>query len=232
MKKNLFVSRALCAALSAMMLLSGCGGSAGAAPAAEAAAKEAPAKAESAAETTPAETTKAETEPVLKVDLNFNLIDIVNNDSESVKDTLGEAEKDEKVNDGESRKLTFDGGKKVVMIYTGNEELNYGREDLVWLLEAGAADVFTVSLEPENSAAFMEAMDLEKAPEKTSEPELGGYSFGEGAEDLHVEYEGYDVYAVAGGDGNIGKDSRVVVYMPMEKEEPEPEEEEETEKGA
>ena len=42
------------------------------------------------------------------------------------------------------------------------------------------------------------------------------------------------MYAVPDGDGNIGKDSRVVIYMPLEAEEPEPEEEEEeeSEKGA
>ena len=236
MKKQMSASRALCAVLSAMMVLSGCGGSSApasgsAAPAAEQAAEKAAPAESQAAGTTAAETTQAETVPVLKVDLNFDLIDVVNNDTDSVAEILGTAETDEKA-DG-SRKMTFNGGKQVVMVYTDSEELNYGRENLVWLLEADASEVFTVSLEPENSAAFMEAMNLDAAPEKTA-AEIPGYSFGEGGEVLHFEWQGYDMYAVPDDDGNIGKDSRVVIYMPLEAEEPEPEEEEEeeTEKGA
>ena len=231
MKKQMFASRALCAVLSAVMMLSGCGGSGSgsAAPAAQEAAKETPAGA-AAAETTAAETTPAETEPVLKVDLNFDLIDVVNNDTDSVAEILGTPETDEKA-DG-SRKMTFNGGKQIVMVYTDSEELNYGRENLVWLLEADASEVFTVTLEPENSAAFMEALNLDAAPEKLSSAEIPGYSFGADGEVLHFEWQGYDIYAVPDGDGNIGKNSRILIYMPLEKEEPEPEEEEESEKGA
>ncbi len=228
MKKNLFATRAICAVLSAMMLLSGCGGSSGTAAAGTQAAKQEAAKAEAAAETKAPETTPAPTEPVLKVDLNFDLVDVMNNDTDSVADALGKAETDDK--DGDSRKMTFHGGKETVMVYTDSEELNYGRENLVWLLEADASEIFTATIEPENSAAFMEALKLEKAPEKIT-AEIPGYSFHPDGEVLHFEYEGYDMYAVPDGDGNIGKDSRVVIYMPMEKEEPEPEEEE-TEKGA
>ena len=232
MKKQMFASRALCAVLSAVMVLSGCGGSASgsAAPAAAPAAEKAAPAETQAADTTAAETTQAETVPVLSVDLNFDLIDVVNNDTDSVAEILGTAETDEKA-DG-SRKMTFNGGKQVVMVYTDSEELNYGRENLVWLLEADASEVFTVSLEPENSAAFMEALNLDAAPEKLSSAEIPGYSFGADGEVLHFEWQGYDIYAVPDGDGNIGKDSRIVIYMPLEKEEPEPEEEEESEKGA
>ena len=228
MKKQMFASRALCAVLSAVMVLSGCGGSASgsAAPAAAPAAEKAAPAETQAADTTAAETTQAETVPVLSVDLNFDLIDVVNNDTDSVAEILGTAETDEKA-DG-SRKMTFNGGKQVVMVYTDSEELNYGRENLVWLLEADASEIFTVTLEPENSAAFMEAMHLDAAPEKVA-AEIPGYSFGDGREVLHFEWQGYEMYAVPDGDGNIGKDSRVVIYMPLEAEEPEPEEEEEEE---
>ena len=107
MKKQMFASRALCAVLSAVMVLSGCGGSASgsAAPAAAPAAEKAAPAETQAAETTAAETTQAETVPVLSVDLNFDLIDVVNNDTDSVAEILGTAETDEKA-DG-SRKMTF-----------------------------------------------------------------------------------------------------------------------------
>ena len=132
MKKNMFAAQALCAALSAMMLLAGCGGSGSAAPATTAAAGT------QAAEAAAAETTTA---PVFEVTLNYDLVDLIGNDADSVKKALGEAEADETAE--AFRKMTFKGGKQIVMLYTDSEELNYGREGLVWLIEADASDIIS-----------------------------------------------------------------------------------------
>ena len=141
MKKNMFAAQALCAALSAMMLLAGCGGSGSAAPATTAAAGT------QAAEAAAAETTTA---PVFEVTLNYDLVDLIGNDADSVKKALGEAEADETAE--AFRKMTFKGGKQIVMLYTDSEELNYGREGLVWLIEADASDIFRTTMEPEQGS--------------------------------------------------------------------------------
>ena len=216
MKKNMFAAQALCAALSAMMLLAGCGGSGSAAPATTAAAGT------QAAEAAAAETTTA---PVFEVTLKYDLVDILGNDADSVKKVLGEAETDE--TEEAFRKMTFKGGKQIVMLYTDSEELNYGREGLVWLIEADASDIFRTTMEPENNAEFTRELNIGDAPEKVSASSILDYDFKADSDVLHFEYDGYGMYAVPDGDGNIGLDSRVVVCMPLEKEEPAPEEEEE-----
>ena len=217
MKKNMFASQALCAALSAMMLLTGCGGSGSAAPATTAAASGTQAAEAAAAETT--------TAPVFEVTLNYDLVDLLGNDADSVKKALGEAEADETAE--AFRKMTFKGGKQIVMLYTDSEELNYGREGLVWLIEADASDIFRTNMEPENNAEFTRELNLGDAPEKISASSVPDYDFKADSDVLHFEYDGYGMYAVPDGDGNIGPDSRVVVCMPLEKDEPAPEEEEE-----
>ena len=142
-----------------------------------------------------------------------------------MKKALGEAEADETAE--AFRKMTFKGGKQIVMLYTDSEELNYGREGLVWLIEADASDIFRTTMEPENNAEFTRELNLGDAPEKVSASSIPDYDFKADSDVLHFEYDGYGMYAVPDGDGNIGPDSRVVVCMPLEKEEPAPEEEEE-----
>lgn len=223
MKKNVFTAQAVCAALSAVLLLGGCGGSGS--PASSAKESAGAKAAETAAETTAA--------PSLEVSLNYELVDLMGNDADSVTRVLGNAETDETAD--AFRKMTFKGGKQTVMLYTDSEELNYGREGLVWLIEADGSELFKTNIEPENNAAFMKALDLGDAPQKVSAAEIPDYSFSAEGEILHFVYDGYEMYAVPDGDGNIGKDSRTVIVAPLEKEEPSPEEEEEeedSEKGA
>ena len=176
------------------------------------------------------ETTAAEsTAPALTISLNYDYADLMNNDRDSMVKLLGEPESEETDETGETAVCTYDGGAKKILMYVDDEELNPGREGMVWLIQAKAGDLLTFSGEPADAAEFFRALIDEDAPElKDAEP-VEGYAFADGKKAYSFELEGYPMQIVPGEDGKVTADSDAVIYMPVEKEEPEPEEEEKEE---
>ena len=175
------------------------------------------------------ETTAAETEPALTVSLNYDYADIMNNDHDSMVKLLGEPESEEVSEEGDTAVFLYDGGAKRVCMYVDDEELNPGREGMVWLVQAKAGDFLKFSGEPADAAEFFQALLEEDAPELQDAEPIEGYVFGEGRKVYRFEMEGYPMEIVPDEDGKVTADSDAVIYMPVEKEEPSPEEEEEEE---
>ena len=166
-----------------------------------------------------------------QAELNYDYANTVNNDAEAVIKLLGEPESDR--DDGVIRAMSFDGGKKKALLYNENEDVNYGRSNSCWALEASVGELFVLSEEPESSEAFFEALRLEEKPEKQSSRLVDGYALAEGKEVYHFFCDGYEMEILPESDGSIHRDSRAVILAPLEKEEPESEEsEEETETAA
>jgi len=207
MKFNKFTAAAGCAVLIGSLVLSACGGSK----------KEETTAAATTAVTVPATTVPETTKAAVTAKLNFDYANLMSDDYDSAVKFFGkpDSEKEQDI----SKILKWNSKNVTAVLYSDDETANNGRQGAVWLIEASAGDLFTMSGDASTSDEFFAALKEDIQPKKTPGNNIEGYEFGKSTSDLYsFEMDGYQFEIIPESDGSIKKDSRAVIICTQEVE--------------
>lgn len=216
MKMNQSAAAALCLILAGALTLSACGKSKKAETAATTAAGKTAVT--TAAPTTAASTAAAPTTAAasaLTASLNYDYANAIGEDFNALSALFGKPSDDS--DDGTNRVVKFSKDNVGAALYTDDEDVNPGREGCIWLIEANAGDIFTMSADAKTADAFFKALVPDDKPVEKEADNLDGYTFGELNQKVWCfTVGGYQCQIIPDSNGGISKKSRAVIVLTMD----------------
>ena len=215
MKMNQSAAAVLCLCLAGALSLNACGQSKKTETPATTTAGKAAVTTAAATETATTAAAAKDAAAPLTASLNYDYANAVGEDFNALSALFGNPSDD--TSDETNRVVKFSKDNVGAALYTDDEDVNPGREGCVWLIEANAGDIFSMSGDAKTADEFFKALVPDDKPVEKGANNLDGYTFGGKNQKVWCfSVGGYQCQIIPESNGGISKKSRAVIITTID----------------